>query len=34
MGIDATIPEYVDKGRYATITSPFMDDVRLEDYVD
>lgn len=34
LGIDATIPEYADKTRYETITYPFMDEIKLEDYLD
>jgi 2,5-furandicarboxylate decarboxylase 1 len=34
LGIDATIPEYANKTRYETITYPFMDKVKLEDYLD
>jgi 2,5-furandicarboxylate decarboxylase 1 len=34
LGIDATIPEYADRERYATITYPFMNEVRLGDYLD
>jgi 2,5-furandicarboxylate decarboxylase 1 len=33
LGIDATIPEYADKTRYTTITYPFMDKVKLKDYL-
>lgn len=34
LGIDATIPEYASKERYTTIAYPFMNEVRLEDYLD
>ncbi len=34
MGIDATIPEYANRERYTTITYPFMNEVRLKDYLD
>lgn len=33
MGIDATIPEGVDRSEYELLEYPFLDDVKLEDYL-
>ena len=33
MGIDATIPEGVDRSEYELLEYPFLDEVRLEDYL-
>ena len=33
MGIDATIPEGVDPAEYELLEYPFMDEVKLEDFL-
>ena len=33
MGIDATIPDGVDRSEYELLEYPFLDDVELEDFV-